>query len=82
MYQRMGKDRIGSIMKRMAAVADLCGKKTNHSARKTMVTTLTKSKIPETQIIQLTGHKNLQSLTFLRRLLPPFLARVLLKSQV
>ena len=34
-----------------------CGKKTNHSARKTMVTTLTKSKIPETQIIQLTGHK-------------------------
>ena len=57
--QRMG---IGSIMKRIAVVADLCGKRT---ARKTMVTTLTfKSKIPETQ---LAGHKNLQSLNHYKK---------------
>ncbi len=47
----------------MAASAGLSGEKTtNHSARKTMVTCLTKNSVPETQIIQLTGHKNLQSL--------------------
>ncbi len=49
-------------LKRMAASAGLSGKKTNNSARKTMVTCLTKNSVPETQIIQLTGHKNLQSL--------------------
>ncbi len=49
-------------MKRMAASAGLSGEKTNHSARKTMVTCLTKNSVLETQIIQLTGHKNLQSL--------------------
>ncbi len=59
--QKMGKDRINTIMKRMAASAGLSREK-NHSARKTMVTCLTKNSVPETQIIQLTGHKNLQSL--------------------
>ncbi len=60
--QKMGKDRINTIMKRMAASAGLSGGETNHSARKTMVAYLTKNSVPETQIIQLTGHKNLQSL--------------------
>ncbi len=60
--QKMRKDRINTIMKGMAASAGLSGGKTNHSARKTMVTCLTKNSVPETQIIQLTGHKNLQSL--------------------
>ncbi len=46
----------------MAASAGLSGEKTIHSARKTMVTCLTKNSAPETQIIQLTGHKNLQNL--------------------
>ena len=45
-------------MKSLAETADLKGKKTNHSARKTMVTTLSN----ETQIMQLSGHRNLQSL--------------------
>ncbi len=49
-------------MKRMAKTAGLSGGKINHSARKSMVTCLTKNNIPETQITQLTGHKNLQSL--------------------
>ncbi len=33
--QKMGKDRINTIMKRMAASVGLSGEKTNHSARKT-----------------------------------------------
>ncbi len=60
--KKMGKDRINTIMKRMAASAGLSGGKTNHSARKTMVTCLTKNSVPETQIIQLTVYNNLQSL--------------------
>ena len=60
--QKMGKERIGNIMKRMAAAADITGKKTNHSARKTMITALTKNDVPETQIMQLSGHTNVQSL--------------------
>ncbi len=38
--KKMGKDRINTIMKRMAASAGLSGGKRNHSARKTMVTCL------------------------------------------
>ena len=34
----------------------------NHSARKTMISTLAKHNVPETQIIQLSGHRNLHSL--------------------
>ena len=34
---------------------------TNHSARKTLVQTLQDRNVPPTQIIQVTGHKNLQS---------------------
>ncbi len=60
--KKMGKDRINTIMKKKAASAGLSGEKTNHSARKTMVTCLTKNSVPETQIIQLTVHNNLQSL--------------------
>ncbi len=53
--QIMGNDRINTIMKRMSATAGLSGKKTNHSARKTMW-------LVSQKIIQLTGHKNLPSL--------------------
>ena len=35
----------------------------NHSGRKTMIQTLTNNNIPATDIIQLLGHKNLQSVT-------------------
>ena len=34
---------------------------TNHSARKTLVQKLQDNNIPPTQIVQITGHKNLQS---------------------
>ena len=45
-------------MKTMAVNAGIHGRKTNHSARKTMVTRLVQSNIHA----QLTGHKNLKSL--------------------
>ena len=35
----------------------------NHSGRKTMIQTITNNEIPATDIIQLSGHKNLQSVT-------------------
>ncbi len=35
--QKMGKDRINTIMKRMAASAGLSGEKTNHSARRVVL---------------------------------------------
>ena len=57
--QRMGKNKLGLIMKSLAKQGDLKGKKTNHSVRKTMITTLAKNDIPETQIIQLSGHRKL-----------------------
>ena len=34
-----------------------------HSRRKTMIQTITNNEIPATDIIQLSGHKNLQSVT-------------------
>ena len=60
--QRMGKDRIGQFMKRIACDGSLKGRKTNHSARKTMIISLASSNIPDTQIMQLSGHRNVQSL--------------------
>ena len=60
--QRMGKNKLGEIMKAMAKRGDLKGNKTNHSVRKTMITTLARNAIPETQIMQLSGHRNIQSL--------------------
>ena len=47
----------------MAEKAGLAPKVKNHSSRKTMIQTLTNNDIPATDIIQLSGHKNLQSVT-------------------
>ena len=67
--QKMGIPRTGVIMekKKKTSYSCLSGKKTNHSARKTMITGLVKNDIPETQIIQLSGHKNLHSLNFYKK---------------
>ena len=45
----------------MAEKAGLEGRKVNHSARKTTVTSLLHSDVQPTTIMQLTGHRNLQS---------------------
>lgn len=60
--QRMGTNTLGQIMSSLAKKANLQGKKTNHSARKTMISKLAKHNVLETQIIQLSGHRNLHSL--------------------
>ena len=47
----------------MAEKAGLGPNVKNHSGRKTMIQALTNSNIPVTDVIQLLGHKNLQSVT-------------------
>ena len=58
----LGKNSINSFMKVMANEAGLQGRKTNHSARKTMVTNLVHAGVPPTFIQQASGHKNIQSI--------------------
>lgn len=60
--QHMGKNKIGLIMKSMCDKAGILGRKVNHSARKTTVTKLLHSGVDPTQIVQLTGHKNMNSI--------------------
>jgi len=49
-------------MKRMAKAVNLSGKHTNHSARRTMITTLRHENVSPLDISQLSGHKNLKSI--------------------
>ena len=53
-------NKLSNIMKDMTQAAGISGK-TNHSGRKTLVQKLQDSGVPPNQIIQITGHKNLQS---------------------
>ena len=46
----------------MSEKAGLTGRKVNHSARKTTVTSLLHSKVEATTVMQLTGHKNVASI--------------------
>ena len=57
----LGVNKINALMKTMAAKGGLKGRYTNHSGRKTMMQELVQNNVPPTQIIQLSGHKNLQS---------------------
>ena len=58
--QPMGVNKLNNILKDMTQVAGISGK-TNHSGRKTLVQKLQDSGVPPNQIIQITWHKNLQS---------------------
>ena len=58
----MGQKYLGNIMKMLAQKTGLTGKKTNHSIRKTMCTSLIQTGIPPLLVQQLSGHKNMQSL--------------------
>ena len=60
--QPLGENSLRSIMKVMANKANLLGKETNHSARKSTCTRLLHAGIAPTTIQQLTGHKNVQSI--------------------
>ena len=61
--QPMGVNKLNSLMKECTAAASTGENKriTNHSGRKTLTQTLLDHDVPPTQIIQVTGHKNLQS---------------------
>ena len=60
--QPIGVNTLGGFIKKMASNAGLTGKKTNHSAQKTMVTRLIQNEVHPLHIAQLSGHKNLKSL--------------------
>ena len=60
--QPVGINIIRKFMSRIATKAELSGRKTNHSARKTTVEKLCRSNIPDSMVMQVTGHKNVQSL--------------------
>ena len=62
MRQPIGKNKLGNLMKTMAKTLPNNSKNlTNHSARKYLVQTLIDHDIPATDIVQISGHKNVQS---------------------
>ncbi|CAG2220035.1 unnamed protein product [Mytilus edulis] len=60
--QPMGKNKLGELVKVMSEKGGLTGRKVNHSARKTTVTSLLHSHVEATTVMQLTGHKNVASI--------------------
>ena len=59
----MGSNKLNSLMKTMAEKACLNAENlTNHSARKRMIQKLNDREVPPTHIMQIPGHKNVQSL--------------------
>ena len=59
----MGVNKLKSLMKTMAEKAGLDAKNlTNHSGRKRMIQKLNDEGVPPTHIMQISGHKNVQSL--------------------
>ena len=60
--QPIGKNKLGDMANIMSQKGGLSGRKINHSARKTTVTSLLHSKVEATQIMQLTGNRNVQSI--------------------
>ena len=49
-------------MKTLSEIAELPGRKTNHSARKTTVQKLCNSGIPNSTVLQVSSHRNVHSL--------------------
>ena len=60
--QPLGRNTLGNLGKKMAVKADLRGKKTSHSARKTSLQTLLHANVRPTKVMQLSRHKNIQPL--------------------
>ena len=58
----IGKNSINTITKRMAEAAGLQGCLTNHSGCHTAIQTLLENGVPPTSVIQLSGHKRIESL--------------------
>jgi len=60
--QPLGKHSLAKFMKEMCKAADIDGRFTNHSARRTMISTLRKENVEPLNIIALAGQRNLKSL--------------------
>ena len=60
-HQPVGKDKLGKMMNVLAEKGSLEGRKTNHSTRKTFVTTLIHAGRPPTEVAHLAGWKNVQT---------------------
>ena len=60
--QPLGKNSLGSFMKSTSETAGLTGRYTNHSVRRTMISTLRKENVEPLNIIALAGQRNLKSL--------------------
>ena len=59
----VGVNKLNTLMKTMAQKARLGPNFKNHSGRKTMIQTLVNNDVPPTDIMQMPGHKNVQSIT-------------------
>ena len=59
----LGKNTINNFMKTMSQAANLRGRKRNHSVRKTSDERLLQANVPPTLIQNITGHKNVQSIS-------------------
>ena len=57
-----GQNQIGKFLSTAARNAGLHGRLTNHSVRKTCISRLLESDVPENYVAQLSGHNNLKSL--------------------
>ncbi|KAK3088308.1 hypothetical protein FSP39_017339 [Pinctada imbricata] len=60
--QPIGVNKLSSTMKRMTSIAGIEKKLTNHSARKHLLQKLSENNVPAYQIMQITGHRNIQSI--------------------
>ena len=58
----LGKNEIGKLLTKAAQNAGLPGRVTNHSVRKTCISRLLDSDVPEIYVTQLSRHRNLKSL--------------------
>jgi len=65
--QPLGVTLLNRIMKELADKGGIQGKKTNHSARKTMIQTLCSANVPDSTIMQLSGHKSITSLNHYKK---------------
>ena len=65
--QPLGVNYIDKMMKSVVKGTSITGRKTNHSARKTMVETLCRANIPDSTVMQLSGHKSVQSLNHYKK---------------
>jgi hypothetical protein len=60
--QRIGQKKLATLMKSMSSAAGVDRRLTNHSARKHLVQKLRDSGAKPTDIMQISGHKNVQSI--------------------